>query len=78
MDFILVLGDLLGHRDFATGFVVDLRRRKPGQTMREVLRAGSLIRTPLLVKGADSSVGKGTCGRKEAKAAPASQGDKVQ
>lgn len=28
VDFVLVLGDLLGHRDFAAGFVVDLRRRK--------------------------------------------------
>lgn len=28
MHFVLVLGDLLGHRDFAAGFVVDLRRRK--------------------------------------------------
>lgn len=28
MDFVLVLGNLLGHRDLATGLVVDLRRKR--------------------------------------------------
>ena len=28
MDFVLVLGNMLGHRDLATGLVVDLRRER--------------------------------------------------
>lgn len=41
MDFVLVLGNLLGHRDLAVGLVVDLRRKR-AERVRRVLREAAV------------------------------------
>lgn len=41
VDFVLVLGNLLGHRDLAVGLVVDLRRKR-AERVRRVLREAAV------------------------------------
>lgn len=67
VDFVLVLGHSLGHRDFAAGFVVDLRTRKArDKTVLSGRQPGT--KTHFLLRVYCVCLGKAMWGRKEKKA----------
>lgn len=80
VDFVLVLGNLLGHRNFATSFIVDLRRRNAKTNNEEHPQSGRRPNTrPPACKGRGCiCLGEGNRGGERRKSAPCFPQGKMQ